>query len=397
MIRKPFILKIFDAANMQRWNDKIRPVELRELDKQAHKMIIAYILGKCEEENKNKDFDWIEIIEGGIFEFLQRLIITDLKPQLFNKIKEDRNTNIKLNEWVYKQVKPLLSPINPDFPEKLKNYFLDPSESVNKRILKAAHAYATNWEFRIIERANPQGYEISEIRRQLQARQKKYSELSGMHRLALYSNLSNFLDLCGELRFQVRWSHLYIVPRTSVLGHMLIVAMLAYLFSLEIKACKKRCVNNYFSGLFHDLPEVLTRDIINPVKRAFKGLSNLIKEYEKLEMRKKIYKLLPEKWHSEMKMFTEDEFESFVTKNGERELISSGEISKNFNEDKYNPKDGEIVRACDHLAAFTEAYLATKNGITSQELYRAKYLLRGQYKDKIISGVNFGEIYADFD
>ncbi len=103
MIRKPFILKIFDAANMQRWNDKIRPVELRELDKQAHKMIIAYILGKCEEEDKNKDFDWIEIIEGGIFEFLQRLIITDLKPQLFNKIIEDRNTNIKLNEWVYKQ------------------------------------------------------------------------------------------------------------------------------------------------------------------------------------------------------------------------------------------------------------------------------------------------------
>jgi len=218
-----------------------------------------------------------------------------------------------------------------------------------------------------------------------------------MHHLALYPNLNNFVDLCGELRFQVRWSHLYIVPRTSVLGHMLIVAMLAYLFSLEIKACKKRCVNNYFSGLFHDLPEVLTRDIINPVKRAFKGLSDLIKEYEKLEMRKKIYKLLPEKWHSEMKMFTENEFESFVTKDGERKLISSGEISKNFNEDKYNPKDGEIVRACDHLAAFTEAYLATKNGITSQELSRAKYLLRGKYKDKIISDVNFGEIYADFD
>jgi len=44
MIRKAFLEKIFDAANMQRWNDKIRPVELRELDKQAHKMIIAYFL-----------------------------------------------------------------------------------------------------------------------------------------------------------------------------------------------------------------------------------------------------------------------------------------------------------------------------------------------------------------
>ena len=41
MIRKSLLLKIFDAAYMQRWNDKIRPIELIELDKQAHKMVIA--------------------------------------------------------------------------------------------------------------------------------------------------------------------------------------------------------------------------------------------------------------------------------------------------------------------------------------------------------------------
>ena len=33
MIRKALLLKLFDAAYMQRWNDKIRPVELIELDK----------------------------------------------------------------------------------------------------------------------------------------------------------------------------------------------------------------------------------------------------------------------------------------------------------------------------------------------------------------------------
>ena len=38
----------WSEANMQRWNDKIRPVELRELDKQAHKMVIAYLIGKFE-------------------------------------------------------------------------------------------------------------------------------------------------------------------------------------------------------------------------------------------------------------------------------------------------------------------------------------------------------------
>ena len=42
------------AASMQRWNDHIRPVEFTELDKQAHKMVIAYILAKSEEERRKE-------------------------------------------------------------------------------------------------------------------------------------------------------------------------------------------------------------------------------------------------------------------------------------------------------------------------------------------------------
>ena len=45
------------AASMQRWNDHIRPVELTELDKQAHKMIIAYVLAKSEED-RGEIIEW---------------------------------------------------------------------------------------------------------------------------------------------------------------------------------------------------------------------------------------------------------------------------------------------------------------------------------------------------
>ena len=114
MIRKPLLLKIYDAANMQRWNDKICPVELRELDKQAHKMIIAYVLGKFEEDH---GFNWGSLIEGGIFEFLHRLVLTDLKPQIFYKIKEDRAKYKQLNRWVCQQLEPVLSPLGAEFAE----------------------------------------------------------------------------------------------------------------------------------------------------------------------------------------------------------------------------------------------------------------------------------------
>jgi len=395
MIRKSLLLKIFDAANMQRWNDKIRPVELRELDKQAHKMMLAYFLGKFEEEQQG--FDWIEIIEGGIFEFLQRLVITDLKPQIFYKIKEDRAKYGELNAWVYDKLKPVISPLGDDFCNKFRDYFADSPDTLNRKILRAAHFYATKWEFDIIERTNPSGFEIPQIKSNLQSEQEKYYALRGIQQLAMYSQYRNFIDLCGQLRFQLRWSHIHRVPKTSVIGHMLIVAVLSYLFSRGISACRRRCINNYFTGLFHDLPEVLTRDIISPVKRSVGGLEALIKEYEKEQMEKEVYALIPESWHEEMRMFTENEFSSIAVINGKIEAMTSREISEEFNNDEYNPRDGELIKATDDLAAFVEAYLGLENGIKSNELFESKNYLKVKYKDSLIAGIKFSEIYADFE
>jgi putative hydrolase of HD superfamily len=182
-----------------------------------------------------------------------------------------------------------------------------------------------------------------------------------------------------------------------VLGHSLFVAILSYLFSLEIKACKKRCVNNYFTGLFHDLPEVLTRDIISPVKRSVEGLSDLIKGYEKEQMEKEVYGLIPEEWHPEIKMFTEDEFDSVVTVGGKKGKFSSKEINETYNNDRFNPKDGELVKAADSLAGFIEASVAIRNGSASPDLQYAKLSVKKQYEKVNIANINFGEIYADFD
>lgn len=395
MIRKALLLKFFDAAYMQRWNDKIRPIELIELDKQAHKMVIAYFLGKFEEDKQG--FNWIDIIEGGIFELLQRIVITDLKPPIFYKIKEDANKYKQLNEWVYKELEFILSPLGRDFCERFCSYFLRSDDTLNKRILSAAHFYATKWEFNIIERANPDGYEIDTIRNNLQEKQERYYDLKGVDQLTKHSKYKNFIDLCGQLRFQSRWAHLHRIPKTSVLGHSLFVAILSYLFSLEIKACKKRCVNNYFTGLFHDLPEVLTRDIISPVKRSVEGLSDLIKGYEKEQMEKEVYGLIPEEWHPEIKMFTEDEFDSVVTVGGKKEKFSSKEINETYNDDRFNPKDGELVKAADSLAGFIEASVAIRNGSASPDLQYAKLSVKKQYEKVNIANINFGEIYADFD
>ena len=395
MIRKSLLLKIFDAAYMQRWNDKIRPIELIELDKQAHKMVITYFLGKFEEGKT--EFNWIEIIEGGIFELLQRIVVTYLKPPIFYKIKQDSDKYNRLNEWIFSELKPIMTPLSSDFCDRFQEYFSNDSENINKRILSAAHLYATKWEFDIIKNMNPNGYEIDIIEKDIKARQEQYYDLKGVEELEKYKKYQNFIDLCGCLRFQSRWAHLHRIPKTSVIGHMLFVAILSYLFSLEAKACERRCFNNYFTGLFHDLPEALTRDIISPVKRSVEGLSHLIKEYEKEQMEKEVYGLIPRGWVSEIQMFTENEFDNIVTLNGKSKRVEGKDISDKYNENNFNPREGELVKAADDLAAFIEAYLAILNGSTNQDFQEVRLELKKKYGKANIAGIKLGEIYADFD
>ncbi len=394
MIRKSLLLRIFDSAYMQRWNDKIRPLELVELDKQGHKMIIAYVLGKYEE--KKDDFNWIDIIEGGIFELLQRIVITDLKPTILYEFKKDEDKYRKLNQWVFKELEPVISPLGEDFSQRFRTYFNESDNTLNKRILSGAHFYATRWEFDIIKQLNTHDYEMIAIERDLQQKQNRYYDLEGI-KAGAYTKFGRFIGFAGQLRFQARWAHVHRVPKTSVLGHMMFVAILSYLFSLEIDACEKRRINNFFTGLFHDLPEVLTKDIHSPLKRSVEGLEKLIKGYEKEQMEEKVYPLIPKEWHQEIKMFTENEFENIIHIKGKPQILSE-DIETKYNSNKCSPRDGKLVKSIDKLSAFIEAYEAIKNGSASPELHKARWSLRFESeKNPINSGINFGEIYADFD
>jgi len=273
-----------------------------------------------------------------------------------------------------------------------------PRNTLSRKVLDAAHFYATKWEFDIIERENTGDYELSEIRRGLQRRQEALADVEGLRHLALFPTYRSFVDLCGRLRFQVRWGQLYRIPRTSVLGHMLIVAILSYLFSLEIDACPKRCANSYFTGLFHDLPEVLTKDIISPVKRAATGLDRFVKDFEREEMQRRIYgpELIPKAWQPQMRMFTEEEFVSKVTIDGHVSHTTSDAITASYNHDRYDPVDGEVVKAADDLAAFMEAYLALQNGISNEQLQTAVQEKQLFYREKTIAGINLGNVYNAF-
>lgn len=398
MFRKSLALKIFEAFSTQRWNDKLRPVELTEMDKHAHKMIIAYCLGKYEEQ-AGRQVDWQRLIEGGIFELLRRVITSDIKSPVYRKIRlAHPEVFQEFNNWVYNQLLTFVEGLSATLKENLENYLFAPEETDDhsKKILDASHIYSSFWEFQILRQTHPNGYQMKEIDKSMHNNIEPFLDLTGMRRIICKEKVSDFIDLCGQLRFQIRWGQIPRVPRTSVLGHMLLVAIFTYLFAQEVEACPKRVYNNFFGALFHDLPEVVTRDILSPVKRSVEGMPEVISKIEEELAEEEIFPLLEKSWKGEIKYFTKDEFSSRVWLDGEIVKTTSDEINKTYNDDSYDPIDGEFIRIADDLAAYLEAYVSANSGMSSRQLEDAMKNLEERYKGKTIAGISIGSLYADF-
>ena len=395
MLRKAFLELLYESAHMQRWTDHIRPKGFTELDKQAHKMIIAFVLARFEEDAAVGTVQWRGLIEGGIFELLHRLCLTDIKPPVFHELMATHGE--QLNLWVLKELEPKINAVGEDFGTRFEQYFSDPAYAAKeKKILRAAHYLATNWEFQIIQRLNEGFYGLSETKERIEAELEEHADLIGVQKIFLDRKLGQFINYVGQLRFQQRWAQSPRVPETSVMGHMLIVAILGYVLSREIGACERRICNNYFTGLFHDLPEVLTRDIVSPVKRSVAGLDELIKEIEHRLIDEKLLPLLPPSWHGQINYYIRDEFSNRILLEGQLKEVASGVISANYNEDCYEAVDGELLKACDHLAAYIEARLSLAHGMQSHHLREGAEELYQLYKNKHILGLDFGQYFDYF-
>jgi len=68
------------------------------------------------------------LIEGGIFEFLHRIVRTDIKPPIFHAMMKESGG--KLNRWVLAQLNDTLKDIEGGFLAKFEKYLYlwpDPS------------------------------------------------------------------------------------------------------------------------------------------------------------------------------------------------------------------------------------------------------------------------------
>ena len=348
------IYALFDAANMHRWNDHLRPIDLTEIDKQAHKAAIAWVLGKYEEQERNTKLNWRRIIEGCLFSFMKRTVLTDLKPQLLHRMEEERFDEV--NDYVISEISRTMPDLDKDFLKRFENSIRSRESSVEDRIVAAAHYLATNWEFNLIYDMNRHSFAIDQTKATISMELSTFSDLAGV-KMLIGSQSMTFVDLIGQLRFQQRWTRIPRIPATTVLGHSLMVATMMYLHDLEVNADDKQSYNDYYTGLFHDLPEVLTKDVISPVKVNVEGLAGLLDEYEHELIESKIMPLIPEGWRDELRFFVYDPFDV-------KDDIRFGKAA------------GKELKMCDILSAYIEVNVSRRYGVHSSKMREGEDSLR---------------------
>ena len=401
---KQLILKIFEGFSIQRWNDLIRPFDLVEMDKAGEKMVIAYMLGKYEEK-KGHSVDWKWIIYASLFDLLRKIALCDIKAPVQQMLKKEFTREyMRLDEWVLKQYKPLISDdalfsaFTIYVGQKAGSFKLPEELVLSQHIYNAAHKYSTMRELEMLSVVNEKE-RLNKIESELKADLQPYLDLEGLQKLMTRQKEFEFLLKIEQLRFQTRWNQTPRVPATSVLGHCFFVAIMTLLLGRETNPsmCERRVINNFFSALFHDLPESVTRDIISPVKQATDALPNIVKKIEDEIVNKELVPLMDKSYVDEVIYYTSDEFSDRIkTKDGKVQKITWEELNGKYNKENFNPVDGKLVRICDHLSALMEADISIKHGITSSHLQGGRDGMLELYQEgEFISGIDVNKLFHD--
>jgi putative hydrolase of HD superfamily len=378
VIPRGFVDRLYGTATVQRWTDHVRPLDLTALGKHAHMLVIAWVIGRRAERTEDWKIDWDYLVKGSLYELLRISVLTDIKASVLDEIRSSAEDRARLDAYVIDELTQSLVDCPVGLLDDLKDYYADNHSAAERwnayKVLKAASALATAWEFRLIEQANPHLHDIAETRQNMDASVRRHQYVPAV--LDLYegrNDFARFTDLCGRLRFQLRWSQTPILPPRPVLDHELLVAYLAYACALDTPTGDERMdywrrYHACFGALFHDLPEVLTRDVIAPVKRRA-HIDDVLRRIEEEQFNKRIVPLLPEEMSRELAFFAMDEFKDKPwPRDGWPVYLNKQDPDRDD-----APYPGKLIEACDKFAAFMEAFYSLGYGIRSDSLTGAVF------------------------
>ncbi|NUJ98078.1 HD domain-containing protein [Candidatus Gracilibacteria bacterium] len=274
-------LMLTRGTSIKRWNNFPRIEYISHLDNVGFVIHIALFLAQIEEKEKNVSIDKEFIIKRILFHSLIVLVLSDINAGTKDYIKT-------INPLIFSKVekKALEKILELEGNESIKNDILSTLKEKEKilevEIIEAARKYSGLLECSVNHKIFSEVYEVpmNQINASLEKIKKKVKSLDI---LLKNENYKKYLFNIKRLSHITRWNGKVKFLPISVMSHLVIVCFISYVIA-HIEADNNNPLSSLdlmLRGLYHDIPEAITGDIIAPTKRSVKGFSEILEEVEK--------------------------------------------------------------------------------------------------------------------
>ena len=268
------------GLSISRWNNFPRAVEINHLDNVWFVLHVALFLAYIESENSGQKLDEFYIMKKVVFHSFRDLILSDINSGTKEYIKK---IDPDIFEKIHKKSFDFLFDFDaPGYlKDDMKHVVFDDSERVENQIILAAKKYVGYTEALSNAAVYPFMYEVplSEISSQIDHMKEN---LYSLDELMDNTDHQKYLAHVNRLSFSMRWNHVNRKFPISVMSHLVIVAFVSYIIGM---------IENHAGGdydiekmmmkaMYHDVPEVITGDIITPTKQAVDGFTLVLEEVE---------------------------------------------------------------------------------------------------------------------
>ncbi len=344
-------------VNLQRWNFLPRVEIWTEAENAAYVTHIAYTLGRFMGV-QNEEME--KILKRILLQSLRKHYLSDIPRKTLDTLKQINPSYYeKLYSNAAKETLRLFPhSISDDVEKYLKTESLSEKEHTSElinNIIDYSQKKAALEECKTNSMVYSDYY--GEIEKDIAEKIDglKYSEEFNqcMEESGLY------LSSIKKLKYLRRWNRINRNTETSVLAHTFIVSILSIVFStIEDSYYFVKIYNHekprdfilvsIIRSLFHDVPEILTGDVITPVKSKINDLDNGLWEKVEEEFINTFRKEVPEKLKSDVEKYN---------------------LLKELNKAPFSVPS--LVKDCDQIALVVECLMELESGNIIPEMENA--------------------------
>lgn len=290
------------GISIKRWNNFPRIEDISHLDNVWFILHVAMFLAYLEEKNGNK-IDKEFLIKRILFNSIKILVMSDINSWTRSYIeKVNKDVFNELEQKVYDYI---LSFDAPEFiKEDMKNTISNKEKILELSIISAARRYASYKECLINRKIYEEMYEVpyKEIMASLDEKRKN---LKSLDELLKNSNYEKYLLNIRKLSHSFRWSKQKRIFPVSVMAHLVLTTFLSYIIGMieNNKWWDYDIFKMMLKGMYHDISEAMTWDIITPTKKAVPWFEEILQKVEEKMLEDYLFYYVWEEYESYVKWF----------------------------------------------------------------------------------------------